>query len=182
MIKTSKHTNMHTYKHTNTHTRPHVHTYMHTHTRTHVHTCSPSYVCTHAHTHTHTNKHQHTQNHMHTHTYQHKHTHYWEPSVWFESQTFSWLCEVVAAILFWLYDTRGHCHPYLICLDKGAKTGRLHVLGAVGVLSIFIYWGDSDQLMNRPIAAVVIFFLLLWVQCLLLSLTLNLRYDTHTYT
>ena len=36
--------------------------------------------------------------------------------------------------------------------------------------------------MNRPTAAVVIFFLLMCVKRLLLSLTPLLRYDTHTHT
>ena len=36
--------------------------------------------------------------------------------------------------------------------------------------------------MNRPIAAVVIFFLLMCVKRLLLSLTPFLQYDTHTHT
>ena len=52
------------------------------------------------------------------------------------------------------------------------------VLGVVGVISIFMYQGDSDQLMNGPTAAVVIFFLLMCVKRLLLSLTPLLQYDT----
>ena len=36
--------------------------------------------------------------------------------------------------------------------------------------------------MNGPTAAVVIFFLLMCVKCLLLSLTPLLRYDTDTHT
>ena len=50
------------------------------------------------------------------------------------------------------------------CLDKGPETGGFScVLGVVGTISIFMYWGDGDQLMNRPTAAVVIFFLLVCV-------------------
>ena len=41
-----------------------------------------------------------------------------------------------------------------------------------------MYEGDGDQLMNGPTAAVVIFFLLMCVKRLLLSLTPLLRYDT----
>ena len=53
---------------------------------------------------------------------------------------------------------------------------------------MFMYKGDGDQLINGPTAAVVIFFLLMCVKRLLLSLTPVLRYDTytqkhtHTYT
>ena len=58
------------------------------------------------------------------------------------------------------------------CLDKGPETGGFsRVLGVVGIISIFMYKGDGDQLMNGPIAAVVIFFLLMCVKRLLLSLT-----------
>ena len=59
----------------------------------------------------------------------------------------------------------------LTCLDKGPETGGLrHVLGAVGFISIVMFQGDSDQLMNGPIAAVINFLLLLFAKCLLLSL------------
>ena len=71
----------------------------------------------------------------------------------------------------------------LICLDKGPETrGFSRVLGVVGIISIFMYSGDGDQLMNGPTAAVVIFFLLMCVKRLLLSLTPLLRYDTHPHT
>ena len=47
----------------------------------------------------------------------------------------------------------------LTCLDKGPETGGFScVLGIVGIISIFMYQGEGDQLMNGPIAAVVIFF------------------------
>ena len=69
----------------------------------------------------------------------------------------------------------------LTCLDKGPETGGFsRVLGVVGIISIFMYYRDSDQPMNGPTAAVVIFFLLMCVKRLLMSLTPLLRYDTHT--
>ena len=69
----------------------------------------------------------------------------------------------------------------LTCLDKGPETGGFsHVLGVVGIISIFMYEGDGDQLINGSTAAVVIFFLLMCVKRLLLSLTPLLWYDTHT--
>ena len=47
----------------------------------------------------------------------------------------------------------------LTCLDKGPATGGFsRVLGVVGIISIFMYKGDGDQLMNGRTAAVVIFF------------------------
>ena len=75
----------------------------------------------------------------------------------------------------------------LTCLDKGSETGGFsRVLGVVGIISIFMYKGNGDQLLNRPTAAVVIFFLLMhicaWNVCRLLSLTPFLWYDTHTHT
>ena len=66
------------------------------------------------------------------------------------------------------------------CLNKGPKTGGFSpVLCVVGIISIFMYLCDGDQLMNGPTADVVIFFLLMCVKRLLLSLTPLLRYDTH---
>ena len=47
----------------------------------------------------------------------------------------------------------------LTYLDKGPKTGWFSRVLDVGIISIFIYQADSDQLMNEPTAAVVIFFL-----------------------
>ena len=71
----------------------------------------------------------------------------------------------------------------LTCLDKGPEAGGFsRVLGVVGIISSFMYQGDGDQLMNGPTAAVVIFFLLMCVKHLLLSLTSLLRYHTHTHT
>ena len=71
----------------------------------------------------------------------------------------------------------------LTCLDKGLETGEFsRVLGVVGIISICMYQGDGDQLMNGPTAAVVLFFLFMCVKCLVLSLTPLLRYDTHTLT
>ena len=68
-------------------------------------------------------------------------------------------------------------------LDKGPKTGGLSlVFGAVAFISFFMYWGDGGQLMNGSVAAVVIFFLLMSVKCLSLSLTPFLHFDTHTCT
>ena len=47
----------------------------------------------------------------------------------------------------------------LTCLDKGPETGGFsRVLGVVGIISIFMYYGEGDQLMNGPTAVVVIFF------------------------
>ena len=70
----------------------------------------------------------------------------------------------------------------LTCLDKGIETGGFsRVLGIVGIISIFVDQGDGDQLMNGPTAAVVIFFLLMCMKRLLLSLRPLLRYDTHIH-
>ena len=47
----------------------------------------------------------------------------------------------------------------LTCLDKGPETGGFScVLAVVVIISTFMYQGDGDQLMNGPIAAVVIFY------------------------
>ena len=71
----------------------------------------------------------------------------------------------------------------LTCLDKSPESGGFsRVLGVLGFISIFMSQGDGDQLMNEPIAAVVIFFLLMCMKSLILSLTPFLRYDTHTHT
>ena len=71
----------------------------------------------------------------------------------------------------------------LTCLDEGPETGGFsHVLVVVGIISIFMYYGDDDNLMNGPTAAVVIFFLLMCVKRLLLSPTPLLRYDRHACT
>ena len=45
-----------------------------------------------------------------------------------------------------------------------------------------MYWGDGNKLMNGRIAAVVIFLLLMYVKCLLLSLTFFLLHGTPTCT
>ena len=99
------------------------------------------------------------------------------------SQAFSLSSQLVAA--FYDCTTLGTTVILrsLTCLDKGLETGGFsRLLGVIGIISIFVYQGDGDQLMNGPTAAVVIFFLLMCVKRLLLSLTPLLRYDTHTHT
>ena len=61
--------------------------------------------------------------------------------------------------------TRTHTHTH-----THETGGFSRVLGVVGIISIFMCYGDDDQLMNMPIAAVVIFSLLMCVKCLLLPL------------
>ena len=71
----------------------------------------------------------------------------------------------------------------LTCLDKGPETGGFsRVLGVVCFISICVYKGDGDQLMNGSIVAAVIFVLLMGVKCLLLSLTPFLWYDILVHT
>ena len=81
------------------------------------------------------------------------------------SQAFSFSSQLVAAF-FWLYS-RGPAVILraLTCLDKGSETaGFSRVLGVLGIISIFLYQGDGDQLMKGPTAAVVIFYLLMHVR------------------
>ena len=112
-----------------------------------------------------------------------------ESFCWLASQTFlvqvSWLLRFFCFCFFLDCVALGPTVilKALACLDKGPETrGLSSVLGVVGIISIFMYWGDGDQLMNGPIPAVVIFFLLMWGKCLLLSLTPFLQYDTHAHT
>ena len=71
----------------------------------------------------------------------------------------------------------------LTCLDKGPETGGFsRGLGLASFISIFMDYGDGDQLMSVPIAAVVIFFLVMCMKCPLSSLTRFLWHDTNTYT
>ena len=67
----------------------------------------------------------------------------------------------------------------LTCLDKSPETGGFsRVLGAAGMSSLFIYYGDGDQLMKWANRCCCNFFSLLCVKRLLLYVTPLLRYDT----
>ena len=81
------------------------------------------------------------------------------------SQAFSFSSQLVAAF----FDCTALGPTVILraftCLDKDPETGGFnHVIGVVGFISIFMFSGDSDQLMNGPIAAAVTFFLMMFVK------------------